>query len=63
MIAGDVVVSYIDGTSETCITGELFHWPPGHSVRVERDAELILFSPQVEHGLVIDHIAAKIASM
>lgn len=62
MIAGDVVVSYTDGTAETCSTGQLFHWPPGHSVRVERDAEIILFSPQVEHTAVMDHILAKLAA-
>ena len=60
VIAGDVVVTYHDGTDERCVTGDVFHWPAGHSVRVEQDAELILFSPQVEHGAVIDHIATKL---
>ncbi|MEZ5239312.1 MAG: hypothetical protein R2716_10340 [Microthrixaceae bacterium] len=41
----------------TCSTGQ----PAGHSVRVDEDAEIILFSPQVEHGEVIDHIAAKVS--
>ncbi len=63
MIAGDVVVSYTDGTTETCSTGQLFHWPAGHSVRVEQDAEIILFSPQVEHTAVMDHILAKLATV
>ena len=63
MIAGDVVVSYTDGTAETCTTGQLFHWPAGHSVRVEQDAEIILFSPQVEHTAVMDHILAKLATV
>ena len=60
MLAGDVVVSYADGTTEQCRSGELFYWPPGHSVRVERDAELIMFSPQAEHSEVMDHILAKL---
>jgi len=60
MLAGDVVVSYLDGTTEQCRTGDVFYWPPGHSVRVERDAELIMFSPQVEHTAVMDHILAKL---
>ena len=63
MIAGDVVISYTDGTTETCSTGQLFHWPAGHSVRVEQDAEIILFSPQVEHTAVMDHILAKLATV
>jgi hypothetical protein len=63
MITGDVVVSYSDGSTEQCTTGEVFHWPAGHSVRVDRDAELILFSPQAEHTLVMDHILAKLATV
>lgn len=60
VIAGDVVVSYHDGTTERCVDGDVFYWHPGHSVRVDRDAELILFSPQDDHGPVIDHIRAKV---
>lgn len=63
VITGDVVVTYSDGTIEDCTTGDLFYWPPGHSVRVDRDAELILFSPQVEHTQVMDHILAKLEAV
>ena len=62
VLAGDLVVSYTDGTTERCTGGDVFHWPAGHTVRVERDAELILFSPQAEHTPVIDHILGKLAS-
>ena len=61
MISGQVVVAYTDGTEETCGSQDLFYWPAGHSVRVVDDAELILFSPQVEHGAVMDHMLAKMA--
>ena len=63
MITGQVVVSYTDGTEETCSSQDLFHWPPGHSVRVVDDAEVILFSPQNEHGAVMDHMLTTMASM
>lgn len=62
VLQGDLVVDYADGTSERCTTGDVFHWPAGHSVRVEQDAELILFSPQAEHGPVIDHIHSQLAN-
>lgn len=62
VISGDVVVTYTDGTDETCTTGDVFYWPPGHSVRVNQDADLSLFSPQDSHGAVIDHIAGKLAA-
>ncbi len=62
VIQGEVVVTYTSGDTERCSTGDVFHWPAGHSVRVDDDAELILFSPQDSHGAVMDHIAAKLAS-
>ena len=61
MLTGDLVVSYSDGSTEQCVKGDLFHWPAGHSVRVNEDAELIMFSPQDEHTAVMDHINAKLA--
>ena len=54
--SGEVVVTYTDGHEETCSGDDLFYWPPGHSVRVVRDAEVILFSPQAEHVAVMDHM-------
>ncbi len=59
MVVGDVVVSYTEGDDERCSTGDLFYWPPGHSVRVETDAELVMFSPQDDHGPVLDHLLTK----
>lgn len=61
MLTGAVVVTYTDGTEETCSSQDLFYWPPGHSVRVTEDAEVILFSPAVEHGAVMDHMLATMA--
>jgi hypothetical protein len=61
VVSGSVVVTYTDGTSEQCSAQDLFHWPPGHSVRVLDDAEVVLFSPQDEHGRVMDHMLARMA--
>ena len=46
------------GTTETVKANDLFYWPPGHNVRVDADAEIIMFSPQHEHSQVIDHMIA-----
>ena len=62
VIEGEVTVTYTDGSEERCVGGDLFYWPPGHSVRVEKDAEVVLFSPQTEHIEVLDHMIAKMAS-
>ena len=61
MVSGAVVITYTDGTTEQCSAQDLFHWPPGHSVRVVDDAEVILFSPQDSHGQVMDHMLARMA--
>ena len=58
VIDGDLVVTYTDGADDRCSGGDVFHWPAGHSVRVEKDANVILFSPQDAHGPVIDHLKA-----
>jgi hypothetical protein len=60
LIEGEVTVTYGDGKSEVITTGDLFYWPPGHTVRVGKNAEIILFSPQHEHGQVLDHLLAKL---
>jgi hypothetical protein len=62
MIEGEVTVTYSDGTEETVVGGELFYWPPGHSVRVGFDAEVILFSPQKEHCAVVEHLRKQLSS-
>ena len=61
MLSGTVVVTYTDGSEETCSGSDVFYWPPGHSVRVVDDAEVILFSPQVEHTHVMDHMLVQMA--
>ena len=58
IISGEVVITYTNDSEETCVGGDLFYWPPGHSVRVVQAAEVILFSPQVEHGEVLNHMIA-----
>lgn len=59
LLQGELTVTYADHSEEVTKGGDLFYWPPGHTVRVSEDAEIILFSPQEEHGKVIDHLRAK----
>ena len=62
IISGEVVVTYTNGNSETCSGNDVFYWPPGHSVRVEKDSEVILFSPQAEHVEVLNHMIAAMGA-
>lgn len=58
LISGGLVVDYTDGSTDVCADGDLFYWPPGHTVRATEDTEVILFSPVVEHTQVLDHMIA-----
>lgn len=59
VLEGEITVTYADGQHEVVNGGDLFYWPPGHTVKVSQNAEVVLFSPQHEHGLVIDHMRQK----
>jgi hypothetical protein len=59
VIKGRITTTDGAGTTETVETGDLYYWPPGHNVRVDEDAEVVMFSPQHEHSHVIDHMKAK----
>ena len=61
LLQGELQVTFADGTHETVRGGDLFHWPPGHTVRADADSEVVLFSPQHEHGQVIDHMLKRMA--
>jgi hypothetical protein len=62
VLKGAITTTDAGGASETVKTGDLFYWPPGHNVRVEQDAEIVMFSPQHEHSHVIDHMKAKLGA-
>ncbi len=59
VIDGAVTAIYQDGQEETARTGDLFYWPPGHSVRAEARTDMVMFSPQRAHGEVMDHVLKK----
>lgn len=56
VLSGRITTTDAEGREETVNKDDLFYWPPGHNVRVESDAEFIMFSPQHEHDVVIDHM-------
>ena len=58
LLAGTVTVTYTDGTEEVNTAGDVYYWPPGHTLRVDEDVEAIVFSPS-EHETVLDHMLSK----
>ena len=59
LLQGELTVTFADGAQEIVHGGDLFYWPPGHTVKVAQDAEVILFSPPDEHTHVLDHMHKK----
>lgn len=62
VVKGAITAIYTSGEEETARSGDLFYWPPGHSVRAEEDTDIVMFSPQKEHGAVIEHIRQKVST-
>ena len=60
VLRGQLTTTDADGAQETVRINDLFYWPPGHNVKVDADAEIIMFSPQHAHTAVIDHMIAKV---
>lgn len=60
VLRGQLTTTDGAGVQETVNANDLFYWPPGHNVRVEADAEIVMFSPQHEHSHVIDHMIRKV---
>ncbi len=62
VLQGQITTTDAAGSRETVTAKDLFYWPPGHNVKVDSDAEIIMFSPQREHSVVINHMIDKVGS-
>ena len=60
VVRGQLTTTSASGARETVNTNDLFYWPPGHNVKVDADAEIVMFSPEREHSRVIDHMIEKV---
>ncbi len=62
VLCGLLTTTDANGTQETVKANDLFYWPPGHNVKVNEDAEIVMFSPQQQHSHVINHMIEKVKS-
>jgi hypothetical protein len=62
VLRGRLTTTDAGGAQETVAKNDLFYWPPGHNVRVDADAEIVMFSPQDKHTQVIDHMIEKVSN-
>ncbi len=59
LLSGQLTSTDAEGLEEVVNGNDLFYWPPGHNVKVNKDAEIIMFSPQQQHSHVINHMIEK----
>jgi hypothetical protein len=59
VLSGQLTTTDADGMQETVSANDMFYWPAGHNVKVNADAEIVMFSPQHEHSQVINHMIEK----
>lgn len=60
LISGNLTTTDANGIEESVSANDLFYWPSGHNVKVNEDAEIVMFSPQHEHTHVINHMIDKV---
>ncbi|HUP62933.1 MAG TPA: cupin domain-containing protein [Thermoanaerobaculia bacterium] len=60
VLRGQITTTNATGAQETVTANDLFYWPPGHNVKVDADAEIVMFSPAREHTLVVNHMLEKV---
>jgi len=60
VLKGQLTTTDAHGVEETVSAKELFYWPSGHNVKVNADAEIVMFSPQNQHTHVINHMIEKV---
>lgn len=62
VLEGSVHVRYADGHEEVARAGEVFYWPPGHTVWFEEDTRFVNVQPEDKFKEVHDYIQAQIGS-
>lgn len=62
VLRGQLTTTDANGAQETVNANDLFYWPPGHNVKVDADADIVMFSPQHEHSQVINHMIQMVKS-
>ncbi len=62
VLKGAINLRYADGKTERVEAGQVYYWPPGHTVWVDEDYSAVEFSPADEMGRVIEHLKEKMGA-
>lgn len=61
LLSGTAQVRFDDGHEETVEAGQIFHWPPGHTVWTVNGFESIQISPEAAMQHTLEPIQASLA--
>jgi len=59
LLRGRIRVRYEDGSEEVVEPGEIYYWPPGHTILIEEESLNVEFSPADQMNRVLDHVVGK----
>jgi ethanolamine utilization protein EutQ (cupin superfamily) len=59
VLEGSVHVRYTDGREEVARAGEVFYWPPGHTIWFDEDTRFVNVQPEDKFKEVHDHLQAR----
>jgi len=59
ILKGVMHVRYSDNHEEVIDAGQLYYLPPGHTIWIDEDIDLVEFSPSEEHDIVLQHLAGQ----
>jgi hypothetical protein len=62
VLKGSIHVCFGDGRTETVRAGEVYYWPPGHTVRVDDEYEALEFSPAAQMAEVMAHLKLRLGA-
>lgn len=62
LLSGTAQVRFHDGHEETVEAGQIFYWPPAHTVWTINGFESIQISPEAAMQHTLDHIQDKLAT-
>lgn len=63
ILQGAFRIIYDNGSEDLLEAGDVYYVPAGHTAIVEEDMKCIMFSPDKDHGEVLDHAMKNMAKM
>ena len=61
VLKGSINIRFADGREEKVNQGDVYYWPPGHTIWTDEDYESVEFSPKDDMAELMTHLKKKLA--